>query len=91
MFIFRALFWFAVVALLMPRAPDLGVMLHRPALHAVDRHSLDASLEAFRDAVFTRLDVIRGELAGAHPGRKLNALGSEAPSLLKPGPPASRG
>ena len=70
----RSLFWFALVALLFPRAPDLGLELpnsiHVPAIHVpfsaqpyVSRIIAADPIEAYRKAVFDRLGEVRAELA----------------------------
>lgn len=51
MFVLRSLFWFAVVALLMPRGPELGIALHRPAVMSSAQYqilSLGDRFEAVR-------------------------------------------
>ena len=76
MFVLRSLFWFAVVALLMPRAPDLGLELTSssglPSIHvlrgetATDtrrRTDLRDFIDAYREAAFGQLAAVRADLA----------------------------
>jgi len=69
----RSLFWFALVALLFPRGPDLGLELpdsiHVPAIHVPFSAELDVPriiaadpIEMYRSAVFGRLTEVRAEL-----------------------------
>lgn len=79
MFVLRSLFWLALVALMMPRGPDLGLDRARDALSAQPaaytlqqprgRRIWDAGraahdpLQAYRQLVLGRLDAVRAELA----------------------------
>jgi hypothetical protein len=76
MFVLRSLFWIAVVALLMPRAPDLGLEFASPsglpsvhvlrgAAAADMRRQTDLRdfIDAYRTAAFGRLVAVRADLA----------------------------
>lgn len=73
MFIFRGLFWLAVVALLMPRGPYLGLdfdhlrqTVYGGRLPAIAANATAADLQAvirdYRSAMLKRLGAVRGEI-----------------------------
>ena len=101
MFVLRCLFWFALVAVMMPRGPDLGLDLDRVrndmAAHSqsitfepadalsralqwrVSAPSLsqDDPVQAFRDAVLSRLAVVRVDLARTAPEARVGDLAQQ--------------
>lgn len=81
----RSLFWFALVALLFPRGPDLGLELHDsirvPAIHIPFGAEIDVPrimaadpIETYRNAVFARLTEVRAELASERSRRSPQGL-----------------
>jgi len=81
----RSLFWFALVALLFPRGPDLGLELHDtihvPAIHMPFGAEIDVPriiaadpIETYRNAVFARLTEVRAELASERSRRGTQGL-----------------
>jgi hypothetical protein len=69
--LFRALFWIALVAFLMPHEPDLGFGRPGAPANAHSRAALDGSerfLASLRTVALRNLDQVRADLiANGHP------------------------
>lgn len=92
MFVIRGLIWLAIVALLMPRAPQLRLEHLRDALIPADAvvavHSpsprvqaVERAVHLYRDAVLRRLARVHAELR--HSGA-VRAADLDAPAIFRP-------